>query len=385
MQWGSGHSVSCREDQRMRILLSGYLLTPAAGGGCISALTLLRILAQRHEVTVLGAAFDPSGAPDLAHRVNFRQWKEPYLCRRRSLPHGLRLLLQDVLTGRAMDKACRELHPDLVIMESQPMIRRPGDSRAKIIFFVRLFHFGPYRWYPSHRSRVLNGPFDALRALRNRGILRAADLVLANSQFTAQALHAVGIPAEVVYPLIDLGLYRVAGNSRECLLFVNPAYKKKGVEVIPRIAERLPDHKLLVVGNTNPSLKGKVQGHTNILWRGWCNDMREVYGKARIVLMPSLVEETFGRVPVEAGVNGIPTIASHRGGLPESVGEGGILVEDPSDPLEWIRAIETLEDPRMYRELSERAVQNAQRFAVERTFQSLKALADGRLALPESL
>ena len=40
------------------------------------------------------------------------------------------------------------------------------------------------------------------------------------------------------------------------------------------------------------------------------------------LLVPSIYEETYGRVVTQAQVNGIPALASSRGGLPESVGEG---------------------------------------------------------------
>ena len=55
--------------------------------------------------------------------------------------------------------------------------------------------------------------------------------------------------------------------------------------------------------------------------------MGRVFDRTRVLLMPSIWEEPFGRLPVEAGACGIPTLASARGGLPESVGDGGILID----------------------------------------------------------
>lgn len=49
---------------------------------------------------------------------------------------------------------------------------------------------------------------------------------------------------------------------------------------------------------------------------------------ARVVLMPSLWEESFGRVAAEAMANGIPVLSSDRGALPETVGAGR-FVEPP--------------------------------------------------------
>jgi glycosyltransferase involved in cell wall biosynthesis len=369
----------------MRILFSGYLLIPAAGGGNISALTLLRRLARKHEVTVLGAAFEPSACKELVDGVRFCRWQESYLSRKRLLPYGLRLLLQDVMAGKIVSNLHRELDPDLIIAESQPMIKPPENSEGRTLSFVRLCNFGPYSWYPSPWSRIRNQLFDSIRTLRNRRILQRVDLVLANSQFTADALHQVGIKAEVVYPFIDLSSYEVPTVSREFMLFVNPTYRKKGVEIVCRIAERLPNRKLLIVGNINPRLERRIMRYGNVDLRGWCDDMREVYKKTRIVLMPSIWEEPLGRVPVEAGSNGIPTVASRRGGLPESVGEGGILINDIWNIQEWVRAIKRLDTPETYREFSEKAVENSRRFGFERTFRELKELVDTALDLPEPL
>ncbi|MEX0448798.1 glycosyltransferase [Spiribacter sp. 221] len=59
------------------------------------------------------------------------------------------------------------------------------------------------------------------------------------------------------------------------------------------------------------------------------NDMRPVYQRARLLLAPSLWWEAYGRVIAEAHMNGIPTIATNRGGLPEATGNGGFLIDLP--------------------------------------------------------
>ena len=82
-------------------------------------------------------------------------------------------------------------------------------------------------------------------------------------------------------------------------------------------------------------------------------DMREIYGKCRLLLVPSVWEEAYGRVATEAQVSGIPVIASTRGGLPEAVGSGGILL-DPAGPIEpWVNSVRKLwSDKTYYKELS---------------------------------
>jgi len=62
------------------------------------------------------------------------------------------------------------------------------------------------------------------------------------------------------------------------------------------------------------------------------------------VLMPSVWEESWGRVVSEAQVSGIPALASNTGGLPEAVGPGGMLVDRQADLSDWLHALSQLWD-----------------------------------------
>jgi glycosyltransferase involved in cell wall biosynthesis len=55
-------------------------------------------------------------------------------------------------------------------------------------------------------------------------------------------------------------------------------------------------------------------------------DIREVYARTHIVLMPSEYE-SWGRVAIEAGLSGIPTIAHPTTGLQEALGGAGIFCD----------------------------------------------------------
>jgi glycosyltransferase involved in cell wall biosynthesis len=64
----------------------------------------------------------------------------------------------------------------------------------------------------------------------------------------------------------------------------------------------------------------------------------------------------------EAQVSGIPALASNRGGLPESVGPGGLLL-DPDGGLDrWTEALARMwDDEAEYARLAELAEQHARR------------------------
>jgi glycosyltransferase involved in cell wall biosynthesis len=95
----------------------------------------------------------------------------------------------------------------------------------------------------------------------------------------------------------------------------------------------------------------------------------DFFALTRILLVPSTVAESFGRVAAEAMVNGIPPIVSNRGGLPQTVGGGGIVLnlpdwltpESQELPTEdevrpWFDAVCALwDDPDRYQAASRRA------------------------------
>jgi glycosyltransferase involved in cell wall biosynthesis len=92
------------------------------------------------------------------------------------------------------------------------------------------------------------------------------------------------------------------------------------------------------------------------------NNMRAVYGKCKILLAPSTYEEAYGRVATEAQLSGIPVIASTRGGLPEAVGPGGILLDIDQPIADWAAAVRKLwQDQQHYARLSAAALAYAER------------------------
>jgi glycosyltransferase involved in cell wall biosynthesis len=98
-----------------------------------------------------------------------------------------------------------------------------------------------------------------------------------------------------------------------------------------------------------------------------------VYGRTKILLVPSLWEEAYGRVATEAQLSGIPVITSNRGGLPEAVGTGGITL-DPEGPLEaWVVATRKLwEEESYYAEMSRSATTYATREEMRYEYQYAK-------------
>ncbi len=175
-------------------------------------------------------------------------------------------------------------------------------------------------------------------------------LYLANSAFTADRWRALyGIDCHVVPPVVAPETY-VADAGGDKVLFVNPT-PIKGVEMMFALAAACPELPFLVMESwsIDPHWRAYCQARAarlgNIEWHGPSEDMREVYGRSRVLLMPSVWEESFGRTVVEAQLNGLPVLASRRGALPQLVGAGGMVLDIHAPVAEWAQALRRLHDP----------------------------------------
>ena len=197
---------------------------------------------------------------------------------------------------------------------------------------------------------------------------------LANSAFTANRLRTVlGVAAPVVPLVVEPDRYRVDrsigadGLPGDSVLMVNPTVLK-GAERFFALAEALPHvtFRAIESWDLDPAWRmvlvnraarlGNVQ-----LWPA-NDDMREAFAGARLILMPSAHEETFGRAIAEAQLSGIPALASDRGALPETVGPGGRILPLDSETEDWAEALDLIwRDPAHNAALSAAALRHAAR------------------------
>lgn len=174
-------------------------------------------------------------------------------------------------------------------------------------------------------------------------------LYIANSNFTALKTKEVfNINCHVIPPLVNPDKY-VTPTTRRNVVFVCP-FPGKGLEIALALAGARPDIPFVFVESWPLSearlfdLKERIKGMVNVQLRRSVADMREIYRDAKLLLVPSIWNEAWGRVVTEAHFSGIPVLASNRGGLPESVGSGGVLVNPDSPVTEWLAALSFLWD-----------------------------------------
>jgi glycosyltransferase involved in cell wall biosynthesis len=206
--------------------------------------------------------------------------------------------------------------------------------------------------------------------------------LLALSAFVQRKLLERGFESEVLYPAIDIERYRPRGTSppraRFTILFVNPV-GPKGLKTVLHLIDGCPDVEFLILEGwrrIDPALSSALSGQPNVkcLRKTW--DMHAMYSSADLVIVPSICDEAFGRVVVEAHAAGVPTLASRIGGLPEASGEAGELVDDFTDPEAWRSAVAEIVRRGTLSTTEKAALElNARRFVPERAASRLATIA----------
>lgn len=218
-------------------------------------------------------------------------------------------------------------------------------------------------------AREVDAPLCAVAHSRDQvvqGVAAGAALVICNSRNVAEQCRVMGLDAWLVAPpVIYCDDYQPTARQRErltrrCVTLVNLS-DLKGAYQFYRIAEQLPSHRFIgVLGGWDQQLPAvrpnvEIYEHTD--------DMRGVYARTRVLLMPSR-SETFGRCAAEAACCGIPTIANPTDGLVECLGDAGLFFQR-DNTAQWVEALRCLDDPENYDCHSTQARQRALELAVE--------------------
>lgn len=203
-----------------------------------------------------------------------------------------------------------------------------------------------------------------------RGTLPPSPLLLTVSatDFVSAGVAArLGLDSPVLYPPVDLDRCRAPRDEADSVTLMNPV-REKGVDIVLRVAELLPRRRFLLVETwplapeRRAALQRRLAGLPNVSLRAPSPDVRAVYARTRVLLAPSQWVEAFCTVAFEANASGIPVVASRIGGIPTTVGEGGVLLAPDAPPEEWAAAVEgLLGDPEAYERLSRKALENAAR------------------------
>lgn len=221
---------------------------------------------------------------------------------------------------------------------------------GKSIYFIRdEYHFDRIPIYQGGVKKYLKKIYLLLqypiirRILKdNGGAIRKADLVIANSRFIAGQIENIfNKKTEFIYPLINVGELKdieiPEPENREFITSIGSEYMK-GDRIVEMIAKSMPDYKFMIIGR---NIK-KPFWKENILYHPWVKNVIEIYGRTKILLVPSICQDAFCSGGVKAMALGIPCIGSKIGGIPEVLDEE-FLIDDIWNIEKWKNKILEIE------------------------------------------
>lgn len=110
----------------------------------------------------------------------------------------------------------------------------------------------------------------------------------------------------------------------------------KGLSIVLAIAKKMPNT-CFYIFSRQVNIK-RIEN--NVIYMPWSIDNVIPFLYAKLVIVPSLWMEAYGRVSAEAICLGIPVLVSNRGGLPESVNnDKDKIINDYKNADCWVDAI----------------------------------------------
>lgn len=260
-------------------------------------------------------------------------------------------------------------------------------------YILNKFFKIPYMVY-CHGMDVMTAAQSPRKKKLALKILKNAEFVVANSEFTKEKVLEYGVRAQdamVVYPCPNMKLRRKVASeeidelknkyglqNKKIILTAGRLVERKGHDVVlgalHKLKESIPNAHYAIIGDgpkedavrqmieilkleDSVSLVGKATDYELATWYEAC----DVF----VMISRQLKDEDaegFGIVYLEANMFGKPVIAGRSGGVAEAVldNETGILVE-PTNPHEIISAMEMLlKNPEEANRLGENGRQRAE-------------------------
>ncbi len=348
-----------------------------------------------HDITVISrrltrrTPFQQSDGPIDVRRV--RQIPDSYRLRQAPLlgryVYPLRQLYYSAAVCRATKKLAGLSRPDIVEFadvnaEGFFWQRQPGQL---MVVRCQTPTFVLRRYHPDSEM-----PYDTSIISRcEKAAIRRADLLVAPSNHMANTIaEACRLPLSrfVVIPdALDTeefspGLSESSDFDNDIeILHVGRLERAKGVlllaEAIPYVLDRVDNIKFVFIGPDRSNGQGESNrasmeaylrryiDQERVVFKGKVShvELLRAYRQSDISVVPSILYESFSYTCAQAMACGLPVVASRIGGIPETVGDAGVLIE-PGNLNQLVEALTTLaKDESLRVKLGEQARRKAVR------------------------
>ena len=199
------------------------------------------------------------------------------------------------------------------------------------------------------------------------------DAFIANSHYIARRIKRIyNREATVIYPPVDVEQFSLSAKKQEYYLAVARFVPYKKVDVILNAFSKMPDKKLVLIGEGDKSLLKQAPRNVEVLGFQPFESLKHYLANAKAFVYAA--EEDFGITIVEAQACGTPVIAFGKGGATETVidKQTGLLFHEQT-PESLINAINTFEQMEFdYAHIR----RNAERFSRTVFAENIKAFID---------
>ena len=351
------------------LLSSGERFGPYFGGALARwTYEVYRCLAEQLEVQVFGFPTTPDDRYPLAHQTS-QMWRVSAFMAQIPL---LRRYEEEVwlraIWGRLQRFDVIHIHnrPQWV-----PLLRRFGFEGALVLHLQN-----------NHLGHWDSTPLDEL-ATQLQGVAVCSTFL--RDTFAPRSV-TLAAKTRIVHNGVNARVFQQRETVREpkTIFFVGRFGPEKGVlqlvQAFARVLREHPDAKLVIGGSTGfgthreTSYVRQVRGEAARLgsqysgcvrFAGYIhheNDLPSWFQRATLFTSPSMFQEPFGLVNAEAMACATPVVGSNRGGIPEVLGDAGILI-NPEDEREFGDAlIGLLSDPQRRAFLGRASVERVREF-----------------------
>lgn len=203
------------------------------------------------------------------------------------------------------------------------------------------------------------------------------DHFIAISENIAKRIKNIyGKDSTVIYPPVDVERFGLYTTKENFYLTASRMVPYKRIDLIVDVFSKMPDKKLVVIGDGPDFRKIKSRARKNIELLGYqpFEVLKDYMQKAKALVFAA--EEDFGIVPVEAQACGTPVIAYGRGGALETVTDNrtGIFFKEQTveSLIEAIGKFERIQNKFNTLEIRK----NAERFNINRFKREFKELVE---------
>lgn len=159
--------------------------------------------------------------------------------------------------------------------------------------------------------------------------VNGVDYFIAISKYIKRRIKKVYCrDSNIIYPPVDVSSFKLCENKDDFYITASRMVPYKKMDLIVEAFSKLPDKKLIVIGNGPDFEKIKSRAGHNVVLMGYqpFEVLKEHMQRARAFVFAA--EEDFGITPVEAQACGTPVIAFAKGGALETV--RGLEQEKPT-------------------------------------------------------